>query len=143
MGVPMSGFAWVAAALETNPSTVRRVHEQYIEAGADIITTNTYASARHNLEPIGLVEKVTELNLRAVALAQEARDKAAKDRPVLVAGSVSNFGLRVASEGDYERRRGTALGPRRCRGSGARSFTPAPGRCWSRTGRSIRNRPRS
>ena len=105
MGVPMSGFAWAAAALETHPSTVRRMHEQYIEAGADIITTNTYASARHNLEPISLVEKVTELNLRAVALAQDARDKAAKERPVLVAGSVSNFGLRVACEGDYERRR--------------------------------------
>ncbi len=101
MGVPMSGFAWAASALESHPSTVRRMHEQYIEAGADIITTNTYASARHNLEPLGLVDKVTELNLRAVMLAQDARDKAARDRPVLIAGSVSSFGIRVANEADY------------------------------------------
>ncbi|MFP6730499.1 MAG: homocysteine S-methyltransferase family protein [Alphaproteobacteria bacterium] len=105
MGVPMSGFAWAATALESHPFTVRRMHEQYIEAGVDIITTNTYASARHNLEPVGLGDQVTELNLRAVMLAQDARDKAARDRPVLIAGSVSNFGLRVACEGDYERRR--------------------------------------
>ncbi len=104
MGVPMSGFAWAASALESHSSTVRRMHEQYIAAGADIITTNTYASARHNLEPLGLVDKVTELNIRAVALAQDARDKAARDRPVLIAGSVSSFGIRVANEGDYAQR---------------------------------------
>ena len=105
MGVPMSGLAWAAAALESHPFTVRRMHEQYIAAGVDIITTNTYASARHNLEPLGLGDQVTELNLRAVMLAQDARDKMAKDRPVLIAGSVSNFGLRAGCEGDYEQRR--------------------------------------
>jgi len=41
----------------------------------DIITTNTYASARHNLEPMGLGDLTTELNIRAVVLAQEARDR--------------------------------------------------------------------
>ncbi len=105
MGVPMSGLAWAAAALESHPFTVRRMHEEYVAAGVDIITTNTYASARHNLEPIGLGDKVVELNLRAVMLAQDARDRRAGDRPPLIAGSVSNFGLRVACEGDYEERR--------------------------------------
>ena len=105
MGVPMSGFAWAAVALESHPFTVRRMHEQYIEAGVDIITTNSYASARHNLEPLGLGDQTVELNLRSVMLARDARDKMARDRPVLIAGSVSNFGLRVACEGDYERRR--------------------------------------
>ena len=105
MGVPMSGLAWAAAALETHPFTVRRMHEQYIAAGVDIITTNTYASARHNLEPLGLGDKVAELNLRAAMLARDARDGMAGDRPALIAGSVSNFGLRAGCEGDYERRR--------------------------------------
>ncbi len=104
MGVPMSGFAWCAVALQTHPFTVRRMHEQYIAAGVDIITTNSYSSARHNLEPLGLGDQTVELNLRSVMLAQEARDKMAKDRPVLVAGSVSNFGLRVGCEGDYANR---------------------------------------
>lgn len=98
MGAPMAEFAWAALALNSHPFTVRRMHENYIAAGVDIITTNTYASARHNLEPIGLGELTAELNMRAVMLAQDARDKAAKDRPVLIAGSVSNFGLKVGQE---------------------------------------------
>ena len=98
MGVPMSDFAWAAVALESHPFTVRRMHEQYIEAGVDIITTNSYASARHNLEPLGLGDQTVELNLRSVMLARDARDKMARDRPVLIAGSVSNYGIRVACE---------------------------------------------
>ena len=76
----MSGLAWVAA-LESHPFTVRRMHEQHAATGVDIITTNTYASARHNLEPLGLGDKVVELNLRAVMLAQDARDRTAGERP--------------------------------------------------------------
>jgi homocysteine S-methyltransferase len=98
MGVPMGDFAWAAVALESHPFTVRRLHENYIAAGVDIITVNSYASARHNLEPIGLGDKTTELNLRAVMLAQDARDRAARERPVLIAGSVSNYGIKVACE---------------------------------------------
>lgn len=98
MGVPMNHHAWAAMALKDHPYTVRRMHELYIEAGVDIVTVNTYASARHNLEPLGLADLTTELNLRAVVLAQEARDRRAKDRPVAIAGSVSNFGLLAGCE---------------------------------------------
>ena len=98
MGVPMADLAWAALALHTHPFTVRRMHEDYIAAGVDVITVNTYASARHNLEPAGLANSTRELNLRAVMLAQDARDRAAKERPVLIAGSVSNFGLKVGCE---------------------------------------------
>ena len=48
-GVPMDDAAWSAAALMTHTDTVREVHEDYIRAGADIITTNTFATARHVL----------------------------------------------------------------------------------------------
>jgi len=98
MGVPMNNFAWAAAALQTHPYTVRHMHEAYIKAGVDIITSNSYASARHNLEPLGLGDLTAELNIRAVALAREARDRVARDRPVYIAGSVSNFGLVTGSE---------------------------------------------
>jgi S-methylmethionine-dependent homocysteine/selenocysteine methylase len=97
-GVPMHATAWAAVALQTHPYTVRRVHEAYIKAGADIITTNSYASARHNLEPLGMGDLTAELNLRSVVLAQEARERVARDRPVYIAGSVSNFGLGTGSE---------------------------------------------
>jgi len=98
MGVPMSGLAWAATALQTHPYTVRLMHEHYIRAGVDIITVNSYSAARHNLVPIGLGDMTRELNLRAVVLAQEARDRCAKERPVYIAGSVSNYGMRTGSE---------------------------------------------
>jgi len=101
MAVPMSNLAWAATALETHPFTVRRMHERYLGAGVDILTTNTYSAARHNLEPLGLGERLCELNLRAVMLAEDARARAAGDRAVWIAGSVSNYGLVVGREGDW------------------------------------------
>jgi len=74
------------------------MHENYIRAGVDIITVNSYSAARHNLVPIGLGDMTRELNLRAVVLAQEARDRCAKERPVYIAGSVSKYGMRTGSE---------------------------------------------
>ena len=98
MGAPMSNLAWAATALQTHPSTERFMHENYIRAGVDIITVNSYSAARHNLVPLGLEDMVRELNLRAVVLAQEARDRRAKERPVYIAGSVSKYGLRTGVE---------------------------------------------
>ena len=88
-GVPMHGVAWCAAALHTHPAVVRQVHEDYIRAGADIVITNTFASARHTLERTELADEVRYLNTRAVNLAKEARESAAEDRRVYVAGSMS------------------------------------------------------
>ena len=102
MEVPMSHDAWAAIALETHPFTVRRLHELYIDAGVDVITTNTYASARHNLMPLGLGDKVHELNLRAVMLARDARDRMARERKVWIGGSVSNYGLMAGSEPGWQ-----------------------------------------
>ena len=92
-GVPMDDAAWSAAALITHPDTVREVHEDYIRAGADVIITNTFATARHVLEPAEMGEQFRELNTRAVTLAKQARENAA-DRPVLIAGSISTFTAR-------------------------------------------------
>ncbi len=90
-GVPMNPCCWAAIGNHTHPYTVRKMHEDYIRAGVDVITTNTYSAARHNYEAAGLSERVAELNYRAVALAREARDRVA-EKPVWIAGSVSNFG---------------------------------------------------
>src|SRR5215218_8327202 len=92
-GVPMDDVAWDAAALATHPDLVREVHEDYIRAGADVIITNTFATARHVLEPGGMGERFRELNARAVALAKEARENAA-DGAVFIAGSISTFTAR-------------------------------------------------
>ena len=94
-GVPMHGFAWSAAAIDTHPDVVREVHEDFIRAGADVIIANTFSTARHVLEPAGLGDRVRALNERAVALAHEARENAAAGRPIAVAGSISSFRTRV------------------------------------------------
>ena len=101
MGVPMSDQAWAGIALRDHPYTIRRMHENYIKAGVDIITTNTYPSARHNLDPLGMADLTAELNLRGLMLAEEARDRCAKDRPVYIAGSVSNYGLIAGAEAGW------------------------------------------
>jgi S-methylmethionine-dependent homocysteine/selenocysteine methylase len=89
-GVPMHGVAWSAAALLTHPKIVRAVHEDYIRAGADVIITNSFSTARHVLEPAGLGQQFRQLNEQSVTLAQEARSNAA-DRPIYIAGSISTF----------------------------------------------------
>jgi S-methylmethionine-dependent homocysteine/selenocysteine methylase len=89
-GVPMDNVAWDAAALATHPDLVREVHEDYIKAGADVIITNTFATARHVLEPAGMGGQFRELNNRAVTLAKEARENVA-DGSVFIAGSISTM----------------------------------------------------
>jgi homocysteine S-methyltransferase len=90
-GVPMDGQAWSGVANLTHPDVVRRIHEDYIRAGADVIITNTFATARSLLDAAGLRERVAEVNRRAVELAREARDRAAGGRDVWVAGSISTM----------------------------------------------------
>jgi homocysteine S-methyltransferase len=90
MGVPMDPVAWCGPANYTHPSSVVQVHERHIRAGADIITTNTWSTVRPTLERAGYGAMVREINARAVHLAQEARDRAAGDRPVYIAGSISS-----------------------------------------------------
>ena len=90
-GVPMDRAAWSARALVTHPGTVREVHEDYIRAGADMIITNSFSTARHQLEPADLGGRFGELNRLAVTLAREARENVASDRPVFVAGSISSI----------------------------------------------------
>ena len=98
LGVPIGVGAWAGTAQHTHPDTVRFMHERYIRAGVDIVTTNTYSTARHCLERIGLGDLTRELNLRAVVLAEEARARAANGRPVFIAGSVSNYGILAGGE---------------------------------------------
>jgi homocysteine S-methyltransferase len=77
----------------TEPEAVFRVHQAYIEAGAQIIETNTFGANRFKLEPFGLAEEVQRLNGRGVKIAREARDSATRE--VLIAGSIGPLGIGV------------------------------------------------
>ncbi len=88
-GVTMDSDAWCGVANKTYPDVIRTVHEDYIRAGAEVITANTFATARHVLEAAGLAGEVQVLNNTAVKLAREARDSVAQ-HPVWIAGSMSS-----------------------------------------------------
>jgi S-methylmethionine-dependent homocysteine/selenocysteine methylase len=89
-GVAVPETIWSAAALMTDPRVVRRIHVDYIKAGADIITTNTYGVIRGDLAKEGIEDRFAELNTLACKLAIEARD--ATPSKVLIAGSLPPLG---------------------------------------------------
>src|SRR5215475_7563919 len=77
----------------TEPEAVFRVHQSYIEAGAQIIETNTFGANRFKLAPLGLGDEVQKLNSRGVKIAREARESASRE--VLIAGSIGPLGIGV------------------------------------------------
>ena len=78
----------------TNPDLVRGVHLDYIEAGAELVETNTYGANRVRLERHGLGGAMQEINRRAVELAREAQSLTGQR--VWVAGSVGPLGRSLA-----------------------------------------------
>jgi S-methylmethionine-dependent homocysteine/selenocysteine methylase len=74
----------------TDPKVVRQIHRDYIAAGADIITTNTYGVIRQELAKEGLEDRFAELNMLACNLAIEARE--ASGGEVVIAGSLPPLG---------------------------------------------------
>src|SRR3984957_1334356 len=75
----------------THAEAVFHVHQTYIEAGAQIIETNTFGANRNKLAQFGMGDRVAELNHRAVKIAREAREAAKHE--VLIAGSIGPLGL--------------------------------------------------
>ena len=75
---------WSARALIDAPGTVREIHEEYVRAGADVLTTNTFRTTTRAAG--GDADRLTEL---AVTLAREAAERARGAREVLVAGSIA------------------------------------------------------
>jgi methionine synthase I (cobalamin-dependent)/5,10-methylenetetrahydrofolate reductase len=74
----------------TGPDLVKGVHLDYIEAGAELVETNTYGANRVRLERHGLEESLVEINRRAVELAREAERLTGQH--VWVAGAVGPLG---------------------------------------------------
>jgi S-methylmethionine-dependent homocysteine/selenocysteine methylase len=86
-GMPLDPLVWSALAPLTRYELLRSVHADYIAAGADVITTSTFATARFVLEAAGHGADFAAINARAVAAAREARS--ASGRAVAIAGSIS------------------------------------------------------
>lgn len=108
-GAEMSPGAWCGPASLGNQELLTRVHQDYIDAGADIITANTYASSRVMLQEAGVADRFGEINRAAVAAAKRARDATA-DRDIVIGGSLSHMAPMVGG-----------------------SAKPDPARAWSKT----------
>ncbi|MDR1491922.1 MAG: bifunctional homocysteine S-methyltransferase/methylenetetrahydrofolate reductase [Planctomycetaceae bacterium] len=80
----------------SEPKLVRNIHFDYCNAGADVLTTNTYGANRLVLEKYGIVDKVAAINHAGVQLAREAAAKA--DHQAFIAGSIGQISSGVYSE---------------------------------------------
>lgn len=83
-----------------HPERVREVHREFIEAGSDLILTNSFGGNAFRLKLHGAEDRVGELNEAAARVARAAA--AAADRPVLVAGSIGPTGEILAPVGALE-----------------------------------------
>jgi methionine synthase / methylenetetrahydrofolate reductase(NADPH) len=75
----------------SQPDLIRDLHHEYLQAGAEIIETNTFGANSFRLARHGMENRVREINLAGVQLAKEA----AKSFDVWVAGSVGPLGVRI------------------------------------------------
>jgi methionine synthase I (cobalamin-dependent)/5,10-methylenetetrahydrofolate reductase len=79
----------------TQPETVRSVHEQYLQAGAEVIETNTFGANAMRLERFGLRDKVAEFNRAGAAIARQCVEAIQEKQgtQAFVAGAVGSLGL--------------------------------------------------
>lgn len=89
------------------PDLVEKVHRGFVEAGADIILTNTFGGNRRRQALHKLENRVDELNIAAVRVARRAADLA--DRPVAVAGSIGPTGDLFAPLGPLSHEEGVEV----------------------------------
>src|SRR5574341_2568151 len=71
----------------TRPDVIRSIHEAYLDAGADLISTNSFGCAPYVLAEYGLAERCHEITLAASELAREAAERwSTSERPRFVVG---------------------------------------------------------
>ncbi|MEM7215379.1 MAG: betaine--homocysteine S-methyltransferase [Pseudomonadota bacterium] len=75
---------------EDKPDNIRKLHQDFVDAGSDIILTNSFGGTRHRLKLHEAQDRVHELNKKAALIAREIADNASKN--VVVAGSVGPTG---------------------------------------------------
>ena len=87
----------------SQPDAIRQIHASFLDAGADIVETNTFGATPVALADFGLADRTRELNLVASQLAREAADAATAktpDRPRFVAGSIGPTNKQLSIAGN-------------------------------------------
>ncbi len=90
-GVPERTNGWSGGAALSHPEIVRSIHEDYLDIGADLIASNTFAAGANILRDVGAEDDFERLNRRAIELAVEARDSRDEAAGTVVAGGISNW----------------------------------------------------
>ncbi|MBN1248867.1 MAG: bifunctional homocysteine S-methyltransferase/methylenetetrahydrofolate reductase [Anaerolineae bacterium] len=98
-GVPFS--VCFDALNRTQPAVVARIHQAYIEAGSEIILTNTFGANCYKLAEHGLADDVMAINQAGVDLAR--RTVLASFRDIFVAGDVGPLGVRLVPYGRVQK----------------------------------------
>jgi 5-methyltetrahydrofolate--homocysteine methyltransferase len=104
------GSALIAKGLEpgappeewnvSRPDTIRKIHEAYILAGSDVVTTNSFGATPSRLGGYGFKDRVADINNAAVTVARDAITGSAAGRRVFVAFSVGPTGKMLAPVGN-------------------------------------------
>ncbi len=81
----------------SEPETVREVHQQYLQAGAEVIETNTFGANAFRLERFGLRDKVRDFNLAGARIARQSADAISEKQgaEAFVAGAIGPLGVRL------------------------------------------------
>jgi homocysteine S-methyltransferase len=81
----------------SDPNLILSIHEEYLQAGAEILETNTFGANRFRLHRHGLASKVAEINAAGVNLARQAVDHLQEKQAgtAYVAGSIGPLGVRL------------------------------------------------
>ena len=89
---------WSGGPMLSHPELVREIHQEYIEAGAEIIITNTFSTGRDVLDEAGLEHKVAEANRLGIEAAVRARSNTGTEDSVVIAASVSTMSPKVRAD---------------------------------------------
>jgi homocysteine S-methyltransferase len=88
-GAPTTLPLWSAEALLQQPAIVQQIHEDYIRAGAAIISTDTFRTTRHTFAKIDLAHQAPAMTQLACTLARKAVEHTQPDHDVYIVGSVA------------------------------------------------------
>ncbi len=102
-GAPEPEHGWSGSSVLTHPDLVRDVHVDYLGIGADLVVSNTFATARNVLADIGRAADFEFVNRRAVELVVEARDiVGARAADAVIGAGISNWSF-TGEELDLDR----------------------------------------
>ena len=93
-----SPTTWSGGPMLTHPQVVRDIHQEYIEAGAEVIITNTFGTGRDMLEHGNIEHMVAEANRLGIEAAVQARRNSGTEGSVVIAASVSTMAPKAHAE---------------------------------------------